>query len=67
MVSDSNRAMRSGVEPGTVVTVWKAVGQQVFTVQADATGTVALSLPTGLATGVYVVRVEEKVLRLSVE
>jgi hypothetical protein len=38
----------------------------VLALPADAAGTAALVLPTGLATGVYVVRVGGKTLRLVV-
>jgi hypothetical protein len=60
-------AMLSGTAPGTVVRVHDALGREVLAATADATGTAALVLPRGHATGVYVVRVGEKVLRLTVE
>jgi hypothetical protein len=60
-------ATLTGAQPGTTVTVLDALGRQVLAATADATGTAALVLPMGLATGVYVVRVGSKALRLSVE
>jgi hypothetical protein len=60
-------AALTGAEPGTKVTVFDAIGRQVLTATADATGTAALVLPAGPATGVYLVRVGSKVLRLTVE
>ena len=57
----------TGAQPGTVVTVFDAIGRQVTAATADATGTAALVLPQGLATGVYLVRVGSKALRLTVE
>ncbi|MDQ2768987.1 MAG: T9SS type A sorting domain-containing protein [Bacteroidota bacterium] len=57
----------TGALPGTAVTVYDAVGRLVLAATADATGTAALRLPNGLATGVYVVRVGSKALRLTVE
>ena len=61
------RATLTGAQPGTTVTVLDALGRTVLTVPADATGTAALTLPAGLATGVYVVRAGSKALRLTVE
>ena len=49
------------------MTVYDAVDRQVLVVPADATGTAALVLPPGLATGVYVVRTGRQALRLMVE
>jgi hypothetical protein len=60
-------ATLTGAQPGTTVTVLDAVGRQVLAAMADATGTAALVLPAGLATGVYVVRTGPKALRLQVE
>ena len=57
----------TGAQPGTTVTVIDAVGRLVLAIPADAAGTAALALPHGLATGVYVVRVGGKALRLLVE
>jgi hypothetical protein len=57
----------TGAQPGTVVTVLNALGSEVLTATTDASGTAALPLPRGLATGVYVVRVGSKGLRLTVE
>ncbi|MCI1189013.1 T9SS type A sorting domain-containing protein [Hymenobacter sp. DH14] len=63
----STGAMLTGTRPGTVVQVFDALGRVVITATADATGTAALALPVGLATGVYVVRADDKALRLTVE
>ena len=60
-------ATLTGTQPGTPVTVIDALGRLVLVAMADATGTAALALPAGLATGVYVVRVGSKALRLAVE
>ena len=57
----------TGARPGTVVTVFDAVGRRVLAATADAAGTAALLLPNGLATGVYVVRSGTTALRLVVE
>ncbi|RYU81322.1 T9SS type A sorting domain-containing protein [Hymenobacter persicinus] len=57
----------TGAQPGTVVTVFDALGRQVLAATADATGTAALTLPYGVATGVYLVRLGSKALRLAVE
>jgi hypothetical protein len=54
-----------GAAPGTVVTVFDAVGRAVATAPADASGTAAL--PGGLPAGVYVVRAGQQALRLTVE
>jgi hypothetical protein len=55
-----------GAAPGAAVTVFDGLGRLVLALPADAAGTAALVLPTGLATGVYVVRVGGKTLRLVV-
>jgi hypothetical protein len=39
----------------------------VLTAPADAAGSAVLALPTGLASGVYVVRTGSQALRLTVE
>jgi hypothetical protein len=57
----------TGAQPGAVVTVYDAIGRQVLTVRADATGSAVLLLPQERATGVYMVRVGAKALRLSVQ
>ena len=61
------RTTLTGAQPGTLVQVFDALGRVVTSATADATGTAALTLPAGLATGVYVVRTGNKALRLSVE
>ena len=60
-------ATLTGAVPGTVVTVFDALGRLVTSASADAAGTAALVLPAGQATGVYVVRAGAKALRLVVE
>ncbi|MDQ2771363.1 MAG: IPT/TIG domain-containing protein [Bacteroidota bacterium] len=60
-------ATLTGALPGTLVTVFDALGRLVTSAPADASGTAALALPAGLPTGVYVVRVGSKALRLTVE
>ena len=57
----------TGAQPGAAVMVFDAVGRQVTRTVADATGTAALLLPEGHATGVYVVRTGNKALRLTVK
>jgi hypothetical protein len=56
-----------GTVPGAAVTVFDAVGQQVLSATADAAGTAPLTLPEGLARGVYVVRTGATALHLTVE
>ncbi|MBH8558496.1 FG-GAP-like repeat-containing protein [Hymenobacter negativus] len=56
-----------GAQPGTAVTVYDALGRPVATATADASGTAALTLPVGLPAGVYLVRVGDKALKLTVE
>ena len=60
-------ATLTGAAPGTTVRVYDALGREVLAAPADASGTAALALPAGLPTGVYVVRVGSKALRLAVE
>ena len=60
-------ATLTGAQPGAAVTMLDALGRQVLAATADATGTAALRLPAGHASGVYVVRVGAKALRLTVE
>ncbi|MFC6221990.1 FG-GAP-like repeat-containing protein [Hymenobacter artigasi] len=60
-------ATLTGALPGTLVTVYDALGRQVTSAPADATGTAALALPVGLPAGVYVVRAGTKAVRLTVE
>ncbi|MGI4874676.1 MAG: FG-GAP-like repeat-containing protein [Janthinobacterium lividum] len=56
-----------GAAPGTKLDVLDAVGRVVATATTDADGTAHLTLPTGLAAGVYVVRCGAQVQRLTVE
>ncbi|MGI4874675.1 MAG: IPT/TIG domain-containing protein, partial [Janthinobacterium lividum] len=56
-----------GAAPGTKLDVLDAVGRVVATATTDADGTAQLTLPTGLAAGVYVVRCGAQVQRLTVE
>jgi hypothetical protein len=60
-------ATLTGATPGTVVSVFDALGRWVTSVPADAMGTAALALPAGLPTGVYVVRAGRTARRLAVE
>ena len=57
----------TGARPGTAITLFDAIGRQVTAATADEAGAAALLLPQGLASGVYVVRVGSKALRLVVE
>ncbi|WP_262905867.1 beta strand repeat-containing protein [Hymenobacter terricola] len=57
----------AGAEAGAPVQVYDALGRLVLTATADAAGTAALALPTGLAGGVYVVRAGAASARLVVE
>ena len=63
----SGTATLTGTAPGTAVTVTDALGRPVASATADAAGTAALALPSGLPAGVYVVRAGNKALRLTVE
>ncbi|GAB3859772.1 hypothetical protein GCM10028822_36880 [Hymenobacter terrigena] len=60
-------ATLTGALPGTVVTVFDALGRPVLAATADTTGTATLTLPAGRAAGVYVVRAGTHALRLTVE
>ncbi|GAB3877645.1 hypothetical protein GCM10028824_38090 [Hymenobacter segetis] len=60
-------ATLKGVQPGTVVTVFDALGREVASAPADAAGTAAIKLPAGRPAGMYVVRAGSKALRLTVE
>ena len=57
----------AGAQPGTVASVYDALGRFVTSATADAAGTAALTLPAGLPAGVYVVRASTQALRLTVE
>ncbi|UOR00202.1 T9SS type A sorting domain-containing protein (plasmid) [Hymenobacter sp. 5317J-9] len=57
----------TGAVPGAVVTVFDAVGREVASSRADATGTAVLALPKGLPSGVYVVRSGTHAVRLTME
>lgn len=56
-----------GAVPGAAVQVLDALGRQVGTATADASGTAQLTLPAGLAAGIYVVRAGSQQTRLAVE
>jgi hypothetical protein len=58
-------ATLTGARPGTVVTVFDALGRARTSAPVDATGTAVL--PRGLPHGVYVVRSGAHALRLTVE
>ena len=61
-------ATLTGATPGTVVSVFDALGREVLAATADATGTIVLALPARHTTGVYVGRVgSSKAPRLTVE
>ena len=60
-------ATLTGARPGTAVWVYDALGREVTHATTDATGTAALALPAGTPTGVYVVRVGARAVRLTVE
>ena len=60
-------ATLTGALPGTVATVFDALGRPVATATADASGTAALALPAGLPAGVYLVRAGSKAVRMTVE
>ena len=53
--------------PGTMVQVLDALGRSVASVTADTNGAVALVLPAGMPTGVYVMRGGTRAMRLTVE
>lgn len=57
----------TGAAPGAAVLVLDALGRQVGTATADASGTAQLTLPAGLAAGIYVVRAGRQQARLAVE
>jgi hypothetical protein len=56
-----------GAAPGAAVQVFDTRGRLVATATADASGTATLTLPAGLASGLYVVRAGEQTARLVVE
>jgi hypothetical protein len=56
-----------GATPGTLVQVVDALGRVVTTTTADAAGAATLTLPVGLAAGVYIVRTTTTNMRLTVE
>jgi|GEM_PF-1194374 len=60
-------ATLTGATPGAAVHVLDALGREVLTTTADASGTAALALPARHAPGVYVVRVGATALRLVVD
>jgi hypothetical protein len=60
-------ATLTGATSGAPMQVFDAVGRLVVDTRADAAGAVLLTLPGGVATGVYIVRTGSKVLRLTVE
>ncbi|MGI4759175.1 MAG: T9SS type A sorting domain-containing protein [Janthinobacterium lividum] len=56
-----------GANAGARVQMLDALGRVVTTATADAAGTAHLTLPVGVASGVYVVRTEAQGLRLLVK
>ena len=65
--AQAGTATLTGALPGTLVSVYDALGRKVTSATADAAGTAVLVLPAGLPVGVYVVRAGSKALRLTVE
>jgi len=61
------RTQLLGAQPGTPVQVLDGLGRLVLTTHADSTGAVLLTLPTGLAPGLYLVRTGPQALRLHLE
>ncbi|UOE33022.1 FG-GAP-like repeat-containing protein [Hymenobacter monticola] len=59
--------LASGLPAGAAVEVFDALGRPVLHTQADAAGQAPLTLPAGLAPGVYVVRCGAQTRRLVVE
>ena len=59
-------ATLTGASPSSTVQLLDALGRVVATATTDAAGTATLSLPTGLPSGVYVVRAGAQALRLLV-
>ncbi|MDO7884562.1 IPT/TIG domain-containing protein [Hymenobacter cheonanensis] len=59
-------ATLTGAVPGAPVHVYDALGREVLTLAADATGKAVLELPRDVVTGVYVVRTGTAALRLVV-
>ena len=60
-------ATPTGAVPGAAVTIYDAVGRQVTSAPADASGTATLVLPAGRPAGLYVVRAGTRAPRLTVE
>ncbi|MGI4869681.1 MAG: T9SS type A sorting domain-containing protein [Janthinobacterium lividum] len=63
----SHQTTLTGATPGATVQVLDALGRLVATATADPAGAAQLALPTGLATGMYLVRTGQQTLRLTVE
>ncbi|MDB5235160.1 MAG: hypothetical protein JWR44_2153 [Hymenobacter sp.] len=63
----SGAATLTGAMPGTVVRLSDNLGREITTALADAAGVASLTLPAGLASGLYVVRAGAVALRLTVE
>ena len=63
----ARRTTLTGAQAGASVAVYDALGRLVLTATADAVGTVALTLPATLPTGMYVVRTGTHAVRLVVE
>lgn len=57
----------TGATAGALIYVLDALGRTITTATTDATGTAKLPLPSGMASGVYVVRAGGQALRLTVE
>ena len=63
----ARRTTLIGAQAGASVTVYDALGRLVLTATADAAGSAALTLPTTLPIGMYVVRTGTHAVRLVVE
>jgi hypothetical protein len=57
-------SMLHGAVPGAPVEVVDALGHAILRTSADATGAATLVLPPGLASGIYLVRTSQQVLRV---
>lgn len=65
--SDTGTATLTGAVPGTLVEVFDALGRRVVSTGADASGAAVLTLPKGVASGLYIVHNGPQTLRLMVE
>lgn len=63
----STKAALTGAAPSTPVQVLDALGRVLHTATTDAAGSARLALPSGLPSGVYIVRAGQQATRLTVE